>query len=88
MSTICIFFTCTCLIIQYRDSDRATELRYRANYVSQRLYKNNTQIEDVFDGIQYKELVQDGHFQDERDVALLASIDGYQIFRQKTMTVG
>ncbi|RIB10842.1 hypothetical protein C2G38_1882309, partial [Gigaspora rosea] len=72
------------LIIQYGDSDCATKLRYRANYVLQRLYKNNTQIEDVFDGIQYKELVQNGHFQDERDVVLLALIDSYQIFRQKT----
>ncbi|CAG8662147.1 25383_t:CDS:2, partial [Gigaspora rosea] len=69
------------LSIQYRDYDRATELRYRPNYVMQ---NNNNQIGDIFDGTRYKELVQDGHFQDECDVALVVSIDGYQIFRQKT----
>jgi len=72
------------LIIQYRDYERARELRYRANYTSQKLYKRNIQIGDIFDGDHYKKLVRDGYFQDERDVALLASVDGYQIFRQKT----
>lgn len=72
------------LIIQYGDYDRAKELRYRANYISQKSYKRNIQIGDIFDGDRYKELVKDGYFQDERDVALIASVDGYQIFRQKT----
>jgi hypothetical protein len=72
------------LTIQYGDYDRAKELRYRTDYVLRRSYRNNNQIGDIFDGTCYKELVQNGHFQDERDVALIASIDGYQIFRQKT----
>jgi len=29
-------------------------------------------------------MVKRGFFQDERDIALLASVDGYQLFRQKT----
>jgi hypothetical protein len=41
-------------------------------------------IGDVFDGKCYLELLKMGYFQDERDVALIGSIDGYQIFRQKT----
>ncbi|CAG8741771.1 4899_t:CDS:2, partial [Gigaspora margarita] len=81
--------------VQYNLTDEAFQQTMIAaniepitNYVSQRLYKNNTQIGDVFDSIQYKELVQDGHLQDERDVALLALIDGYQIFKQKTDDLG
>src|SRR2546425_560825 len=31
-----------------------------------------------------KELVEEGFFADERDIALIGSTDGYQIFRQKT----
>ncbi|CAB4396019.1 unnamed protein product [Rhizophagus irregularis] len=42
--------------IQYRNYDRAKELRYRTNYTSQKLYKCNIQIGDVFDGDHYKEL--------------------------------
>ncbi|GBC18933.2 uncharacterized protein OCT59_015223 [Rhizophagus irregularis] len=67
------------LTIQYRNYDRAKELRYRTNYTSQKLYKCNIQIGDVFDGDHYKELVQNGHFQDERDVALLASVDEIRV---------
>jgi len=32
----------------------------------------------------YKDLINDGYFTDERDIALIGSTDGYQIFRQKT----
>lgn len=39
---------------------------------------------DIFDGDLYKELVEEGFFSDERDIALIGSTDGYQIFRQKT----
>ena len=37
----------------------------------------------MFDSAQYKYLSQKGYFQDERDIALLGSIDDYQLFRQK-----
>lgn len=66
---------------QYNDCDRAEKLRYRANYVSQEVYNQNIQIGDIFDGTHYKRLVRKGYFQDKRDVALMASIGGYQIFR-------
>ena len=32
----------------------------------------------------YKELTEEGYFTDERDIALIGSTDGYQIFKQKT----
>ena len=38
---------------------------------------------DVFDGTHYKSLINSGFFLDPRDVALMGSMDGYQIFRQK-----
>ena len=38
---------------------------------------------DVFDGMHYKSLTASGFFLDYRDVALMGSTDGYQIFRQK-----
>ena len=65
--------------IQYADSKRATKLRYR----SQR-EECDDGYSDIFDGDLYKELVDEGFFSDERDIALIGSTDGYQIFRQKT----
>ena len=65
--------------IQYANSERACKLRYR----SQRKDCDN-EYNDIFDGDLYKELVGEGFFLDERDIALIGSTDGYQIFRQKT----
>jgi hypothetical protein len=70
-------------IIQYQDSTRAKQLRYRSNYISREGYNTDNTIGYVFDSAQYKYLSQKGYFQDERDIALLGSIDGYQLFRQK-----
>ena len=70
-------------IIQYQDSKRAKQLRYRSEYVAREGYNNDGIIGDVFDGIQYKYLSQKGYFQDDHDIALLGSVDGYQIFKQK-----
>ncbi len=65
--------------IQYADSKRANKLRYR----SQR-EECDDGYSDIFDGDLYKELIGEGFFSDERDIALIGSTDGYQIFRQKT----
>jgi hypothetical protein len=65
--------------IQYADSKRANELRYRGQRK-----ECDDGYSDIFDGDLYKELVEEGFFLDERDIALIGSTDGYQIFRQKT----
>lgn len=65
--------------IQYADLERSLKLRYR----SQR-EECDDGYGDIFDGELYKELVEEGFFEDERDIALIGSTDGYQIFRQKT----
>jgi hypothetical protein len=67
--------------IQYADSERALKLRYR----SQREERDD-EYSDIFDGDLYKELIEEGFFSDERDIALIGTTDGYQIFRQKTDT--
>jgi hypothetical protein len=69
--------------LQYNNPERSSELRYRHNYVNSDEYENNS-ISDIFDGRLYKELVEDGYFTGERDIALIGSTDGYQIFKQKT----
>ena len=69
--------------IQYNDPNRSKELRYRHQYVNSGKYKNGY-IGDIFDGNLYKELVNEGFFTDERDIVLIGSTDGYQIFKQKT----
>ena len=69
--------------LQYNSSRRSTELRYRHNYVNNDEYEDDS-ISDIFDGRLYKELTEDGYFKDERDIALIGSTDGYQIFKQKT----
>ena len=63
------------LTIQYQDPNHSKELRYRANYIH-----DNFKIGDVFDSERYQELLFREFFNDERDVALIGSIDGYQIF--------
>jgi hypothetical protein len=68
---------------QYNNPERAMKLRYRHQYVNQDEYENNS-IGDLFDGNLYKELVGDGYFVDERDIALIGSTDGFQLFKQKT----
>jgi len=68
---------------QYRDRTRAQILQYRHNYTSTEAYAIDNSIGDVFDDHHYKSLVSSGLFKDRRDVAFLASTDGYQIFRQK-----
>lgn len=71
------------LRIQYKDKTRSETLQYRHNYTSTNEYILNNQIGDIFDGTRYKTLVSSGFFSDKRDVALMASTDGYQIFCQK-----
>lgn len=72
------------LKIQYEDPNRADELRYRHIYTSRDEFGKDGKIGDIFDGKCYLDLLKNGHFQDEHDIALTGSIDGYQIFRQKT----
>ena len=69
--------------IQYNDPKRSQLLRYRYEYITNENY-NNFNIGDIFDGNLYKELVTEGIFTDEHDIALICSTDGYQIFKQKT----
>ena len=72
------------LRMQYKDPSRAMILRYRHEYTSSEEYISNSgKIGDVFDGNRYKSLAALGLFSDYRDVALIASADGYQLFKQK-----
>jgi hypothetical protein len=70
-------------IIQYQDPTRANQLRYRSNYIAKEGYNVDGIIGDVFDGAQYKRLSQKNYFKDDRDIALLGFIDGFQLFRQQ-----
>ena len=69
------------LKIQYNNKSRAKELLYRHEYITN---KNDEDLDEIFDGKIYKELVDKNLFEDKRNVALIASCDGYQIFKQKT----
>jgi hypothetical protein len=72
------------LKIQYNDPKRSLDLRYRHHYINNNEYEKGGSISDIFDGNLYKELSEDGFFKDERDIALIGSMDGYQIFKQRT----
>lgn len=69
------------LKLQFNDANRVKELYYRHEYITD---KDNDDLNDIFDGKIYKELVNENLFDDKRDVAFTASCDGYQIFKQKT----
>ena len=69
------------LRMQFGDKDRANELLYRHEYVTTRC---DDDLDDIFDGEIYKELVDKNFFNDKRDIVFTTSCDGYQIFKQKT----
>ena len=72
------------LKLQYNDPKRSSDLRYRHRYVNDDEYEKGG-LGDIFDGNLYKEIIDDGeYFNDERDIALIGSTDGYQIFKQRT----
>lgn len=71
-------------IIQYQNPTRSLELQYRNNYTTSQKYLQDESYGDIFDDKRYQELVEEGHFTDYRDIALTASLDGYNIFKQKT----
>src|SRR6266542_3371209 len=71
------------LQIQFNDENRAKELLYHHEYILNK-EQNDNNLDDIFDGKIYKELVEENLFNDKRDIAFTASCDGYQIFRQKT----
>jgi len=69
------------LKMQFSNEHRAKELLYRYEYITN---KDDDDLDDIFDGKIYRELVDENLFNDKRDVAFTASCDGYQIFKQKT----
>ena len=71
------------LKIQFNDENRAKELLYRHEYITNKKDDDND-LDDIFDGKIYKELIEEDFFNDKRDIAFIASCDGYQIFKQKT----
>ena len=72
-----------CLKIQYQNPKDSERLKYHINYTHHQGFGSDGKIGDIFDGVRYQKLLSDGYFEDDRDVALTGSIDGYQIFRQK-----
>ena len=64
--------------IQFQDQERVKKLLYRSLYQSNEGFYN-----DIFDGILYKTLCQEGFFSNPYDICLIGSTDGYQIFWQK-----
>src|ERR1043165_7335032 len=72
------------LIIQYQDPICSEELEYRAKYTQRQEFGLDGKIGDIFDGMRYNELLSNGFFCNSKDIALIGSVDGYQIFRQKT----
>ena len=71
------------LEIQYNNKVRAEELLYRHQYINNKDI-DSEDLEDIFDGKIYKELLEINLFNDKRDIAFTVSCDGYQIFKQKT----
>lgn len=69
------------LRMQFGDENRANELLYRHEYL---INKCDDDLDDIFDGEIYKELVDKSFFNDKRDIVFTVSCDGYQIFKQKT----
>src|SRR6266498_3575481 len=72
------------LKIQFNDENRVKEFLYHHEYIINKETDDNDDLNDIFDGNIYKELVEENLFNDKRDIAFTASCDEYQIFKQKT----
>ena len=68
------------LRMQYNDKKRAQLLRYRNEYINTNDYSAENKIGDVFDGLCYKNLARTSFFTNRRDIALLGSMDDFQLF--------
>src|SRR6266545_751035 len=68
------------LKIQYNNKVRAKELLYRYKYITNKELDDND-LDDIFDGDIYKELLERNLFKNNRDIAFTISCDGYQIFK-------
>jgi hypothetical protein len=68
------------LEIQYNNKVRAEELLYRYKYINNKDI-DSKDLEDIFDGKIYKELLEINLFNDKRDIAFTVSCNGYQIFK-------
>src|SRR6266498_5243032 len=71
------------LKIQYNNKVRAKELLYRYEYITNKELDDND-LDDIFDGDIYKELLERNLFKNNKDIAFTISCNGYQIFKQKT----
>src|SRR6266542_2456137 len=71
------------LKIQYNNKVRDKELLYCYEYITNKELDDND-LDDIFDGDIYKELLERNLFKNNRDIAFTISCDGYQIFKQKT----
>ena len=71
------------LKIQYNNKVRAKELLYRYEYITNKELGDDD-LDDIFDGDIYKELLERNLFKNNKDIAFTVSCDGYQIFKQKT----
>ncbi|CAG8834465.1 7974_t:CDS:2, partial [Gigaspora margarita] len=63
---------------------RLLEIKAHSNMMNKMYYK----IMNTFNEQNYQELVEEEHFIDYQDIVLTASLNGYNIFKQKLMTVG
>src|SRR6266498_1163614 len=71
------------LKIQYNNKVRAKELLYCYEYITNKELDDND-LNDIFDGDIYKELLERNLFKNNRNIAFMISCDRYQIFKQKT----
>src|SRR6266540_2695738 len=68
------------LKIQYNNKVRVKELLYRYEYITNKELDDND-LDNIFDGDIYKELLERNLFKNNRDIAFTISCDGYQIFK-------
>src|SRR6266498_180853 len=74
------------LKIQYNNKVRAKELLYRYEYITNKELDDND-LDNIFDGDIYKELLERNLFKNNRDIAFTISCDGYQIFKKKNLLI-
>ncbi|CAG8755791.1 4965_t:CDS:2, partial [Funneliformis caledonium] len=58
------------LKIQYQDPKGSERLKYHINYTHRQGFRSNGKIGDIFDGVRYQNLLSNGYFEDDRNIAL------------------
>ena len=56
-------------------------------YPKTRIKKNANNIEDIYDGLRYRKLIQDGFFDGQYNISFQGNTDGVSLFKSSSFEI-